>query len=736
MAKRKKRGRKKKKKNKNPIKLDLPRETLYSLLALFFILLGILVMLSFTGQGVILAKVYAFLSTKFGLSMLILPFVFISAGLMLLNTKWAWAKPNVFLGTLLLLTANIGLFKTGELGSKTFLNLERLINPIGTFILFATIMIAGLLVITGASLNEIMQLIAKLQLPKKQKKDKEDQKDEDDFIEDTKFSQQEDKKDEEPKSKGFSIPKINLPFGKKQGLTQDASISNQSEDDSQADSSDVSDQLSQASMSPTNQPGIWEYPDLSLFADSKGEKGNPGDVRGNAQIIENTLDSFGIKAQVKEVNEGPTVTQYCLSITKGTRLAKITRLSTDLALALAAPTGQIRIEAPIAGRRLVGIEVPNQSFAKVTLKQMLGSDRMKEEKSKLAVSLGIDVSGNPIVADIATMPHLLIAGSTGSGKSVCINSFMCSLLFRASPDEVKFILVDPKRVELSNYNDIPHLLTPVIIEPKKVVSALKWATNLMDKRYKQLADVGVRNIDSYNELAGFSTMPNIVIVIDELADVMMFAPKEVEESITRIAQMARAVGIHLVLATQRPSVDIITGLIKANVPARIAFNVSSMTDSRVVLDSPGAEKLLGRGDMLFIPPDKAKPVRIQGTYVSDHEIRNLIDYIKSQGQKPEYEADITKKYKSGASNGIAVANTPEDRDDKFDLAVKLIAKYDKASSSLIQRRLRVGYARAARILDQLHEAGLVGPPEGSKPREVNIPQLNEYMSKMNIEAPQ
>src|SRR3989338_3625345 len=323
-------------------------------------------------------------------------------------------------------------------------------------------------------------------------------------------------------------------------------------------------------------------------------------------LLLHTLDiffyRFGVTARVVEVNLGPAITQYALEIALGTKLSKITALSNDLALALAAPTGQIRIEAPIPGRSLVGIEIPNRSLEFVTLRQMLTSDLMAHNKHKLTVALGLDVSGMPVTANIAKMPHVLIAGTTGSGKSVLINSWIASLLFRASPDEVKLILVDPKRVELTGYNGIPHLLTPVIVEPDKILSALKWAMGEMDRRYKVFQQVGVRNIDGYNELSGFQVLPYILIFIDELADLMSFAPVEVEDSICRIAQMARATGIHLVVSTQRPSVDVITGLIKANIPSRIAFNVSAMVDSRVIIDMPGAEKLLGRGDMLYIPP--------------------------------------------------------------------------------------------------------------------------------------
>lgn len=328
--------------------------------------------------------------------------------------------------------------------------------------------------------------------------------------------------------------------------------------------------------------------------------------------------------------------------------------------------------------------------------------------------------------DIAKMPHLLIAGATGSGKSVALNAFLTSILFRASPGEVRLILVDPKQVELTQYDNLSHLLVPVITDPKQVVSALKWAANEMENRYTKLREVGVRDIDTYNERAGFTAMYKIVIVIDELADIMLFAPAEVEQCITRIAQKARAVGIHLVLATQRPSVDVITGLIKANIPARIAFNVASMMDSRVILDNPGAEKLLGKGDMLFIRPDIQKPLRVQGTWVSDNEISALTDFIRSQGQAPQYEEEITSKYKVSPRGGI-VENGVEERDELFDEVVQFVAAQGKASSSIIQRRFSLGYNRAARIVDQMYAAGLIGPSEGSKAREVYAAKMMEYL---------
>ncbi len=714
-------------KKRSALQLALKPETVHAILGTIFVAIGIILVISFTGQGELLSQLNELLKLKIGFSSLLLPFVFVSAGMMLFRAKWAWSRPNVFLGALLVLLGFLGAFRTGEIGTQTAQNVGDLISPAGTFVLFFTIAVVGFFILTQFSLNEIAEL-KELFFPEKKKPlKKSKQKDQTDITDvDIK------------NAKGFSLPKLSI-FSKKEdkpgfSINSGADIAQAEEvvgtavvPEGSSSKTDGSSELNLAdtTLQPTADSLVWEYPPLSLLSNSEGGEANRGDVNANADVIESTLASFGIKAEVKEVNYGPSVTQYALEISRGTKLSKITGLATDLALALAAPGGQIRIEAPIAGRSLVGVEVPNYSAQYVTLKKMLGSKAMKQHPSKLAAALGINVAGKPVMIDIAKMPHLLIAGATGSGKSVAVNTFLTSMLFRASPSEVKLILVDPKRVELTGYNGIPHLLVPVIVEPKKVVSALKWATDEMERRYKQLAEVGVRNITGFNELAGYAAMPNIVIVIDELADIMLFAPGEVEESITRIAQMARAVGIHLVLATQRPSVDVITGLIKANIPGRICFNVSSMTDSRVVLDSPGAEKLLGKGDMLFQPPDQAKPLRVQGTYVSDQEIKSLIDFIKSQGQAPQYEEDITK-YKVNVGGGGAGGDA-SDRDELFDQVVHYVAQQQKGSSSMIQRKFSVGYNRAARILDQLYVAGMVGPQEGSKPREVNMPAISEYM---------
>ena len=721
---------------RNPFKLSLKPETIHTVLGISFVSLGILIIVSFTGQGQLMRQFNLLLKDKIGFSALLLPFVSISAGMMLFKAKWAWSRPHVFLGSLLLLLGVLVAFRTGEVGAYTFANVADLISPVGTFLLFATIALIGFFISGQFSLTELAELRQLFFPPSKstgaaKTTDKS-------AVTSTDISE----------AKGFSLPKLSL-FGAKDASKPGFSINAGTDlaqfEESATGTAVVSDappaeegstelSLAESTLQPSAENMIWEYPPLSLLSNSEGGEANRGDVNKNADIIEETLGSFGIRAKVQEVNYGPAVTQYALDISRGTKLSKITALSTDLALALAAPGGQVRIEAPIAGRSLVGVEVPNYSAQYVTLKKMLGSNAMKNHPSKLATALGINVAGKPVIMDIAKMPHILIAGSTGSGKSVAVNTFLTSILYRSSPSEVKLILVDPKRVELTGYNDIPHLLTPVIVEPKKVVSALKWATDEMDRRYKQLAEVGVRNITGFNELAGYAAMPSIVIVIDELADIMLFAPGEVEECITRIAQMARAVGIHLVLATQRPSVDVITGLIKANIPGRICFNVSSMTDSRVVLDSPGAEKLLGKGDMLFQPPDQAKPLRVQGTYVSDDEIKSLIDFIKSQGQAPTYEETITKyKVSGGSGGGGADGAGADDRDELFDEVVQYVAQQQKGSSSLIQRKFSVGYNRAARILDQLYLAGLVGPQDGSKPREVRMQAVAEYNAKKAAE---
>ncbi|GAC1370648.1 MAG: hypothetical protein NVSMB39_3670 [Candidatus Saccharimonadales bacterium] len=468
---------------------------------------------------------------------------------------------------------------------------------------------------------------------------------------------------------------------------------------------------------------IWTPPGLELLS-SASSKANPGDVNANAATIKQTLDSFGINVTMSEVNVGPTVTQYTFMPPAGVKLNKITGLDTNLALSLAAHP--IRIEAPIPGKSAVGVEIPNKGIATVRLRDVLSAPEVKKQKEPLTFVLGRDVSGTPMSADLAKMPHMLIAGATNSGKSVMINALLTSLLYRNSPADLKLILVDPKRVELGLYNDIPHLLTPVIVEPEKCISALKWAVAEMERRYKLLADVGNRNIVEYNNAHKDESMPYIVIVIDELADLMVLAAADVETLIVRLAQMARAVGIHLVLATQRPSVDVITGIIKANIPARLAFSVASQVDSRTILDQMGAEKLLGKGDMLFASHDFMKPRRIQGVFLSEDEIKEVTNYLRSV-RKPQYNDEVLAQKVSigGKSGGGGGGDMGEPDDDMFDEAAEAVFRAGKASASMLQRRLRVGYARAARLLDLLEERGIIGPADGARPRDVLISDLSQ-----------
>lgn len=465
----------------------------------------------------------------------------------------------------------------------------------------------------------------------------------------------------------------------------------------------------------------WTPPSLDLLSKST-TKPDAGNVKENAGIIQSTLSSFGIEVAMGEVNVGPTLTQYTLKPASGVKLTKITGLEHNLALALAAPA--IRVEAPIPGKGAVGVELPNKSIATVRMRQLMQTPEFENAKSPLTFLLGQDVAGQSSVADLATMPHLLIAGATGAGKSVMINSLLTSLLYRNSPAQLKLILVDPKRVELNLYNEIPHLLTPVIVEPEKTISALKWAVAEMERRLKRFAEVGKRNILEYNATNSDESMPYIVIVIDEMADLMMLAAGDVEALIVRLAQLARAAGIHLVLATQRPSVNVITGLIKANIPARIAFRVASNVDSRTILDMGGAEKLLGGGDMMFSSADTPKPRRIQGVFTDETETKPVTDYLRG-ARAPQYNEEVLAQPVSVGGGGGGGGDYGDADDDLFNDAAETVIRTGKASASLLQRRLRVGYARAARLLDLLEERGVVGPADGARPRQVLVSSLEE-----------
>jgi S-DNA-T family DNA segregation ATPase FtsK/SpoIIIE len=466
----------------------------------------------------------------------------------------------------------------------------------------------------------------------------------------------------------------------------------------------------------------WDLPPLEMLADAPESSAAQLDLSAKGRRIRETLAHFGIGVKVARIQEGPVVTQYALDVEPGIKLSRIEGLADNLALALSARS--IRIEAPIPGEPYVGVEIPNAAFDLVTLKEVLASRNFAEmsERSKLAFALGQDVAGQPFSADLSKMPHMLIAGATGSGKSVCVNAIIDSFLMNATPAEVKLILIDPKRVELAQYKGIPHLLCEVIVEPDKAVNALKWTVGTMESRYAEFAARGVRNIGAYNDALrpGQPRMPYIVIVIDELADLMMVSAYEVESTITRIAQLARATGIHLVVATQRPSVQVITGLIKANIPSRIAFAMTSGIDSRTILDTTGAEDLLGRGDMLYQPIDAPRAVRLQGVLVTDSEIDAVARHWRGQGG-PQYRPEITAPKRDGKPGGRpGEDDADDDADALLTQAVDIVRRSDKASASLLQRRLRIGYARAARILDQMEDRGIVGPADGSRFREVLV----------------
>lgn len=694
--------------------IHLERKTVKTILGFLTLAFSTLLIVSlFTNTGALVLLRENFYKI-FGIGIIIIPIIIIACALPLLSIRTRISKLNVIFGLFASMLTVIGLSDpfspdaAGLLGQNLWSQISSFITPPGAFFTLLFGFLISLVVTANTSIEDALET-----LKNTQKKITGSIG----FIKSKIFPKQTPKFASELQT-GSS--RYHLPFGGNKNLSPRTKMT---------ENPDLGSSV--VVNSPKGQ--MWNPPPLSLLGESHGAAANRGNVKKNADIIEKTLESFGITAKVAEVNNGPTITQYAIEIPMGTKLSKIVALQNDLALALATSTGNVRIEAPIPGKSLVGIEIPNISPEIVALKNILARESMRNSRSKLSIGLGLDVSGTAVISDIAKMPHVLIAGTTGSGKSVLINALIATILFRASPQEVKLILVDPKRVELTEYNNIPHLLTPVIVEPDKILSALRWATAEMDRRYKLFHDAQVRNIAGYNELSGFQALPYIVIIVDELNDLMQFAPVEIEDVIIRLAQMARATGIHLVVATQRPSVDVITGLIKANIPCRIAFNVSSMIDSRVILDQPGAEKLLGKGDMLYVPPEASKPVRIQGVYVSDTEIRNLISFIKRTGVEPEYTEEITQM-PIGKIGRKGVSGDTGDKDELFQEAVRTVCQYDRASASLLQRRLKVGYARAARLIDELESEGIIGPGDGSKPRDVLVKNAEDYFAQTSQES--
>ena len=729
------RKRKKYRRRKKLLNFKPKQDTIYTLIAIGLFAVAGIIFFSLRDNSSPLEVVRTTIVEYIGWGIILAPVILISIGLLLLKLKFSLTRPNVTMGLILTSISIISLTKAGRIGADVFVNISSFISTIGAFFLLLLFTIAGLMILFNTSLDKVIIVaVDALDYLKK-------------LFGAGFFFDIKNVFEEKTPAFDSAVPSLKIKGG------------NDDTNSSEKESQPIPETL-EPSQSPTiprtipidpqnssnngsistvsaivNTPEAiakkWNYPPLNLLEDMKTPKADSGNVKENADIIERTLESFGIKAKVTEVNIGPAVTQYALNIAMGTKLSKITSLSNDLALALSAPTGQIRIEAPIPGRNLVGIEVPNLTLQFVTLKKMLSDKVMHNSKSKLTVALGLNVAGEAMTVDIAKMPHVLIAGTTGAGKSVLLNAWITSILYRTTPAEVRLILIDPKRVELTSYNGMPHLLTEPIVEPKEIITSLRWSVGEMERRYKIFAQVGARNIESYNEHAGYQDMPYIVIIIDELADLMSFAASEVEDSITRIAQMARATGIHLIIATQRPSVDVITGLMKANIPCRISFSVSSSIDSRVILDSVGAEKLLGKGDMLYIPPDQAKPTRIQGVFVSDQEVKHLTTFLRSVETPIEYTNEVVENADKVRSDGVVMKAAGSNNDPLFNDAFQLVCSADKASASLLQRKLSIGYARAARILDQLHDAGIVGAAEGSKPREVLV-RNPELVNDQNI----
>lgn len=705
-----------KKKSRFP-RLSLSLKTILNLIGFFVFLMALITLFSFTQlftqsqEGEVLKDINSQLLYLFGGLSIFVPFIFfLFSGHLFSSKKFQFVRLNLTSGAVLIFITLIGLFRSGKLGDAIYSNLSLDFTSLGAISILVVFFIIGLILFLDTSVDVLIFSFIKVVKPigaflklltKKttskgpiKVEDKNTKSEADNFISDQ-----------------VVLNKPKLQIEAKTPIKKELA-----EGENKLKNNNLNIKFVSQSDSST-----WVYPPLTLLNEIKQSEADRGDVNGNAKKIENTLDSFGMRTRVKEINFGPTVTQYAIEITMGTKLSKITALANDLALALAAPTGQVRIEAPIPGRSLVGIEIPNISPQIVSLRQLIKSgDLSKKGGDPLLVPLGFDVAGNAFTASIAKMPHVLVAGTTGSGKSVMLNAWITTLMMRTRPDELRMILVDPKQVEMVQYNGSPHLLTEVINDPAKVVSALRWSVAEMEARYKELASVGARNLEVFNKMEGVTPKPYIVFVIDELADLMMYAANDVEDMITRIAQKARAVGIHLVLATQRPSVDVITGLMKANIPSRIAFNVSSMIDSRVIIDTPGAEKLLGKGDMFYLPPDQAKPRRIQGPYLTDQEVGDVVKFLKSQVPEVHYTQEITQAQSSigGSYIGVSGSSLESARDEFFNTAISIISQTDKASASLLQRKLKIGYARAARILDELQEAGYVSEAQGAKPREV------------------
>lgn len=644
--------------------------------AVIFILIGVFFFLSAINvagkAGLVTIK---YLYSLFGVFGYLMFALFIFIGYFLWNPKKVELKAVSWVGALILFFFFPALISPagGSIGLAISGFLKNLIGALATFIILLGVTIIGFLLLFNTSLKKIYEAL---------------------------FGQEmeDDEKPETAETKVSVFTTLKNSFARKPQAP--AGVLNPKVD------------ANQSIMANKKFDTDWKYPPLDLL-DISSAQATSGNIAKNVEIIQKTLDDFNIDVDMGDVNIGPTVTQYTMKPIEGVKLSQIIARQNDLALALAAHP--IRMEAPIPGKSAVGIEIPNKVPAIVTVREILESGEFKKAKSNLSIALGRDVAGRPVVIDLKKMPHLLIAGATGAGKSICINSIIISFLYQNSPNDLRLILVDPKRVEFTPYNNIPHLLTPVVVEADRTVNTLKWAVAEMEHRYKILSESGNRDIISYNQNPkDHGKLPYIVIIIDELADLMMKSAKEVESAIVRLAQMARAVGIHLIIATQRPSVNVITGIIKANIASRISFAVASQVDSRTILDQAGSEKLLGKGDMLYVSPDFGKPKRVQGTLVGEKEIKAVTDFLKEEAT-PQFSENVQEFGTKTASSGAGGAQVD---DDMYEEARELVVTTGKASASFLQRRLRIGYARAARLLDLMEDQGVVGPAEGAKPREV------------------
>jgi len=728
------RRRKYRRKKKDPLdyialpKINLDPDTKKGIFIVLVLILGVISFLSLFdlagNLGVYLARG---LTLAFGWGKWLFPIILIILGLLLYNEDKYYIRGPNYLGLFLFVVSfqallhffiEVDLWRVtagdgvggGYMGMYLALIFYNIIGFWGSLIILIGLLLISLMLMLDTSLNKLIgseSILASAFYPFKAlfskmfgEKDREEEDEEEELIE-------EEENDANVGTQDFASEE-EIGFSNKE-ISEDLEFP----------------EPLQEKKVRAKEEAVWKTRNIKIdlplaLLNSKKDKPTSGDIKNNSFVIQKTLENFGIAVEMGEVSVGPTVTQYTFKPAEGVKLSRITSLNNDLALALAAHP--IRIEAPIPGRSLVGLEVPNQVKAIVGLKEILEGSEFKNRKNNLTVALGKDVSGKSWVYDINKMPHLLVAGATGSGKSVCLNSVIVSLLYQNNPDDLRFIMVDPKRVELPIYNSIPHLLTPVITNVNKTINALKWCLNEMDRRFEVLSQTHRRNIQVYNEglKPGQEKMPYIVFIIDELADLMVAAGRDIEGGVIRLAQMARAVGIHLVLATQRPSVDVITGLIKANMPTRIAFSVASGVDSKTILDSFGAEKLLGQGDMLFIAAEISKPKRLQGAFVSDQEIKRIINYIRAKGGQPDYIEGITEKQKVHGIAGVGYNGDSDNEDDLLEEAKELIINSGKASASFLQRRLSIGYARAARLLDILEENGIIGPSDGAKAREIMV----------------